>query len=202
MSRLSVAHPGVVAVDDAHEAVVHDGLADAGQAVAQRHHHHVVAAQVGLVLRLAGHQRVEVDPHPRRLLGQHAQERLDEHRHRVVRHHHGEPLTALGGIELPGQGEGFLGLAQGVLDHREEALGERGELVVAAHAHEQLVVEVPHAQPGQGAAHRGLAGGQPYARVRDIPVLEQGLQGNQQIEVDGSETHGMLSAPIRPASLR
>ena len=63
------------------------------------------------------------------------------------------------------------------------SLGERRQLEAAADPHQQLVVEVL-AQPGQRAAHRRLAHRHPLAGVGEVPLLEQGVQGEQQVGVD------------------
>ena len=48
---------------------------------------------------------------------------------------------------------------------------------------QQLVVEVL-AQPGQRPAHRRLAHRHPLAGVGEVPLLEKGVEGQQQVGVD------------------
>ena len=62
-------------------------------------------------------------------------------------------------------------------------LGQGRQLEAASHPDQQLVVEVL-AQPGQRPAHRRLAHRHPLAGVGEVALLEQGVQGQQQVGVD------------------
>ena len=64
-----------------------------------------------------------------------------------------------------------------------QLLGQRCQLEAAPDADQQLVVEVL-AQPGQRAAHRRLAHRHPLAGVGEVLLLEQRVQGQQQVGVD------------------
>ena len=64
--------------------------------------------------------------------------------------------------------------------------GERCELVRVAAPGEDRVVEVG-AQPRQRGAQRGLAQMQPLCRTSDAAIGQQGVQGDEQIQIESGE---------------
>lgn len=70
----------------------------------------------------------------------------------------------------------------------EQGPPESGEFVLSADAGEQLVVEVA-AQPGQGRAHRGLAEPDALPGPGDVAFLQQGAQGQDEIEIEARQMH-------------
>jgi hypothetical protein len=67
--------------------------------------------------------------------------------------------------------------------------GQRGEPVLVPDAGEQFVAEVP-AEPPQGRRQRRLAQAHLARRARDAALLEEGVEGHQQVEVQAGEVHG------------
>ena len=92
-------------------------------------------------------------------------------------------LLLLAGVELALVAQQRLGGLHRLGHHRPDPLGQGGQLEAAAHPDQQLVVEVL-AQPGQRAAHRRLAHRHPLAGVGEVALLEEGVQGQQQVGVD------------------
>jgi hypothetical protein len=48
------------------------------------------------------------------------------------------------------------------------------------------------AQTGQGIAHGGLSDVHLVRRARDALFAEQGVEGNEQVQVQSVETHGLV----------
>ena len=66
---------------------------------------------------------------------------------------------------------------------------QRGEPVLVADPGEQFVAEVP-AQPGQRGRQRRLAEAHLRRGPGDAALLQQGVQGHQQVEIQAGEVHG------------
>ncbi|GHB24495.1 hypothetical protein GCM10010392_61020 [Streptomyces clavifer] len=70
----------------------------------------------------------------------------------------------------------------------QENLAEGGEFVVSADTGEQIVAEVA-AQPGEGSAHRGLTEPDALPGARDVALLQQGTQSDDEVEVEAGQIH-------------
>ena len=69
-----------------------------------------------------------------------------------------------------------------------EGRAERRQLVGVAGPDEEVVAEVA-AQAGERGAGGGLAEADPVARAGDVALLEQGVEGDQEVEVEARQVH-------------
>jgi hypothetical protein len=154
--------------------------------------------QVGLAIdqlpehRLAaalGHHQVDA----RRLLAQQPQQRRQHHPRAVVRHRQAEGAARPARLEA-GAAEQAIELLQRLLQRLAQGFGTGAQLQPAAPADQQQVSE-NLAQLGQRVAYRRLAAVQAQSRPRDMSFAEQGMQGEQQVEVDAAQIiHGTNTA--------
>lgn len=79
----------------------------------------------------------------------------------------------------------------------EQGVAEGGQLILAADAGQQLVVEVA-AQAGQSRAHRGLAQPDALAGARDVALLQQCAQGQNEVEVETGQIHNATVQETAP----
>jgi hypothetical protein len=170
----TVSRPSVAAVDDADEMVGEDRLGPAGEVVPRRRDDQVAAHELSLEGVRRDVQGVERDRAPGSLLGDQPGERLGQDGHRIRGHAHREETGAGGGVEVAAGAQQPLRGLDGVGDHRPEPFGQRSELEAATDPDQQLVVEeLP--EPAESAAHRRLAHRHAFARVREVPLLEEGM---------------------------
>jgi hypothetical protein len=154
--------------------------------------------QVGLAIdqlpehRLAaalGHHQVDA----RRLLAQQPHQRRQHHPRAVVRHRQAEGAARPARLEA-GAAEQAIELLQRLLQRLAQGFGTGAQLQPAAPADQQRVSE-NLAQLGQRVAYRRLAAVQAQSRPRDMSFAEQGMQGEQQVEVDAAQIiHGTNTA--------
>jgi hypothetical protein len=84
---------------------------------------------------------------------------------------------------------------QRVADAVRDALGEGGRLHAGARAHEERIVEVPP-QPRERIAHRGLGDRQPVGRPGQVPLGVDGIEHDEQVQVDLREFHWLSPFPL------
>ena len=75
--------------------------------------------------------------------------------------------------------------------------GQRRQPVLVADPGEQFVAEVP-AQPRQRRRQRRLAEPHPRGGLRDAALLQQGVQRDQQVEVQAGQVHRASIDPSMP----
>ena len=77
--------------------------------------------------------------------------------------------------------------------HRaDQRLGARGGHERRALADEQRIVEEP-AQPAERVAHARLAEPDALRRPRDAALAEQGVERDEQVEVEAAEVHSSVN---------
>ncbi len=100
-----------------------------------------------------------------------------------------ELAALLGRVEVRLAGEEPLQQVVGGGHAVEEHLAEGGEFVVAADAGQQVVVEVT-AQAGERRTHRRLAEADALPGTGHVALLQEGAQGDDEVEVQATEIHG------------
>lgn len=76
-------------------------------------------------------------------------------------------------------------MPQGLLERPQQALRAGGQHQLAVTAYQQGVVEV-QAKLSQGMADGGLAFMQAHRRTGHVPLQQQRVEGQQEVEVDPS----------------
>ncbi|MNQ74624.1 hypothetical protein D3C85_893880 [compost metagenome] len=142
----------------------------------------------GLAAGLADHQI-----HPRRGFTQASCQGRQNHARAVIRH--GQAKTAPCLRRHKGcRRQQFTQLAQGLLQRLDQLPGPCGEFQVPTAAHQQGVVEQA-AQLRQGMTDGRLTAVQAQCRARHMPLGEQGMQGQQQVQVDTAQIIHMTNNP-------
>ena len=99
-----------------------------------------------------------------------------------IGHDEAQPAGRGGGIErarLQHRADAGKGVAEGW----PQLLGAGGERVAARSLDEQRVGEQA-AQPPERAARRRLANPEPLRRTGDVPLLEQGVEHHEEVQID------------------
>ncbi|GAA0280071.1 hypothetical protein GCM10010302_17280 [Streptomyces polychromogenes] len=117
--------------------------------------------------------------------------------HGVVGDVEGELPLGGCGVEVGFGGEEPVGELQDAAGLFLQLLSEGGEAVAVALAYEQVIAEVP-TQAREHRAGRRLADPDPLGRAADVPLLEQGLQGDEQVEIRTGHTPRLSTRLIYP----
>ena len=81
-------------------------------------------------------------------------------------------------------------LQQDVPHWSDEPLGHRRQHHLAADGHQQFVAEIVP-QPRERAAHRRLAQVQPIPGAGDVPLGQQRVKGDEQVQIEQVKVHGL-----------
>ncbi|MNP27858.1 hypothetical protein D3C76_1207890 [compost metagenome] len=123
--------------------------------------------------------------HPWRILPQLLQQRRQQHGLGKVVHRQAEAVVGPGIEDLLGT-QPQLQQVQRLAHRAIEHLGMRGGRHATGGALEQGLTQLA-AQPRQGVAHRGLAHVQARGGPRQVLLLHQGLEHQQQVQVDSAQ---------------
>ena len=104
----------------------------------------------------------------------------------IVGHSQGEGAVRLSGLEAGALDGRSLDQPQRLLDGSDDLQRARGRLQVPPDPHQQRIIEQPP-EPRQRARQPRLPDRQLLRRTGDVPLPHQGLEHDQQIEVDVPE---------------
>ena len=130
----------------------------------------------------------DLDRDTGRLRRQAADERSDQQQHAVIGAADRDRALVGTRVEADPRVQGALDDVERLPDRLHQRFCACRRHQRRALANEQRVVEqLP--QPGQRAAHAGLAEPYPGGGAGDVPLGEQGVKRNEQVEVDASQVH-------------
>jgi hypothetical protein len=130
---------------------------------------------------------LELETDPRRVASKLLEERGQEKIACVVRDGKAESARALPRLERLGD-EQVADPGESVLDGLPKGLRTGGELHPRARADEQGVAQ-QGPKPLEGVAHRGLGTRDALGRFSDARRRQEGVEGHQEIQIDGGEIH-------------
>ncbi|WXA92732.1 hypothetical protein LZC95_40585 [Pendulispora brunnea] len=116
-----------------------------------------------------------------------AREKLrHEHQLDVIAGADGEAHARAGRVEGRGAGHDASDIAQGALERSEHRLRPRRDDHAFSRAHEQRIAQLG-AQPREGMAGGRLREAEPFGCLRDMPLHEQGMEREHQVQVQATK---------------
>ncbi len=125
--------------------------------------------------------------------GQPAEYRGHDSQDRVRGYDEGEGALYRSGIESRLGAQGRLDPQQRFANRLDQRQAARSELHVPPDPDQQLVIEV-FAQLLQGGAHGGLGDEDALGSPGDVLFVDQGVQGNEEVEVETVQLHGKIGS--------
>ena len=150
---------------------------------------------------VGGRERLHLlqpEPDTRCPVGDQCGERGTDDGGRVVGHHQRELVIGVPGVEVAAGVEHPRHALQGLLRPWEQLDSQRGQRVPAPRPLQQLVAEVPP-EPAECGAGSGLADPHALGGPGHAPLLQQRMEGHQQVQVESADRALLHRSSITPA---
>ncbi len=151
-------------------------------------HDHEIDRILAQAIHRGGVQPHELQLDPRRLIGHARHQGLQQQEHHIVAGRDAEGPDLGRRYEAAARVQQVLDALQLRTKLGRQLLGKRRQLELAADPHQELVLEqVPEA--GQGPAHRRLAEPHPLAGAGHVPLDQQGVERDQEVQIELGKVH-------------